>query len=437
VRQFTDFCGGVVYSFASTQGRNLNHKINSRGLRLLGLVLSFVLSASAFAQSVDGPYKTEMAMAHDDVPGKVGADLGEQFSMYTGALEFRQTDLSLPGTGPLIVVSRRLVLGNTLGSAAPSTLPINRFDDWLLEVPRIWVTIPPTDGAPALQDVGGGYPSRPHYDNWQTNSCSAGLPEVFNIFTPPVENSGSVSALGLSSGYHLAMPGAADELILNREGYTPIPANSHDPAPNVSGNSPYLTKSNWRISCGTNLKNAQGQVIGESFVGTAPDGTTYYFDRLTGENDFADPAIINDYGSSIPITRFSVVATKVVDVYGNAVNYNYDASGRLTSITASDGRYVQFAYGPANPDHITSITAGGTLSPPRTWTYSYENHIHYANAPRTVLRTVTRPDGSSWRYNMDDAVLPPGGIACIAGVSALGSITTPFGLTAQYSFLGL
>ncbi|MCK9383207.1 MAG: hypothetical protein M0Q15_01000 [Nevskia sp.] len=417
----------------------MNHKINSRRLRLLGLVLSFVLSASAFAQSVDGPYKTEMAMAHDDVPGKVGADLGEQFSMYTGALEFRQTDLSLPGTGPSIAVSRRLVLGNQQTFGSGSTLPLNRFDDWQLEVPRIWVTIPPTDGAPALQDVGGGYPSRPHYDNWQTNSCSAGLPEVFNIFTSPVENSASVSALGLSSGYHLAMPGATDELILNREGYTPIPANSHDPAPNASGNSPYLTKSNWRISCGTNLKNAQGQVIGESFVGTAPDGTTYYFDRLTGENDFADPAIVNDYGSSIPITRFSVVATKVVDVYGNAVNYNYDASGRLASITASDGRYVQFAYGSTNPNYITSVTAGGTLSPPRTWTYSYENHIHYANAPRTVLRTVTRPDGSTWRYNMDDAALPPGGrtSSCIVGVSALGSITTPFGLTAQYSFRGL
>lgn len=81
--------------------------------------------------------------------------------------------------------------------------------------------------------------------------------------------------------------------------------------------------------------------------------------------------------------RFYLVATKVEDRFGNFVNYNYNTSDRLTSIAASDGRTISFAYNGSNV--LTSATAHG-----KTWTYAYDAAGKFVSA--------TLPDASKWEY---------------------------------------
>jgi len=109
---------------------------------ILGLAAYSAVPTAAFGQSTTTPYKTVMDKPHDNVPGKVGADLGEQYNMYTGTLQFRQVDFELKGTANLpIVIARKL----ETGTEQPFLMyrPIRQFGDWLLETPRIWATVPP------------------------------------------------------------------------------------------------------------------------------------------------------------------------------------------------------------------------------------------------------------------------------------------------------
>lgn len=387
----------------------------ARLLTAAGLVLFATTWIPAFASAPNDPYRTAMDKPHDDAPGKVGADLGEQFNMYTGTMEFRQVDLTVPGPERLpIVVSRRLKLGDKKYSRL-----VNRFADWELEAPHIWASIPPP------YDLINTTSNPPVYGNWQTNNCSDGLPKQY---TQQFDDGGTVpiSSESLSSGFFLVIPGRGDEQILTRDFDGNIATSP--------GTSRLLTKANWKIDCGNTLKNIQGVTIGESFIATSPNGTVYYFDLLVADNDVSDDDIPGG-----PVTRWSILATRVTDVFGNSIFYNYDSLARLISISGDDGRQVQIAYSApdsnyiSSSNYIASVSSGG-----RTWTYGYANHAHVSGLK--VLRTLTRPDGSTWSFNMDDAAKPP--LVDIYGPQGerphvfgpfSGSMTTPYGLTAQYT----
>lgn len=78
--------------------------------------------------------------------------------------------------------------------------------------------------------------------------------------------------------------------------------------------------------------------------------------------------------------RIFLLATRVEDRFGNYVNYNYSA-GKLSSISASDGRLIAVQYG---ANSITATTSG------RSWVYTLQNGH---------LLSVTNPDGSRWTYS--------------------------------------
>jgi len=99
---------------------------------------------------------------------------------------------------------------------------------------------------------------------------------------------------------------------------------------------------------------------------------------------------------------------------------------------------VQFQYAGATPNLVTGISSGG-----RSWTYVYGDLK--GNPGTKVLRTVSRPDGSTWQFALDDLARPYytntnsyAGIDCVLSttqydkMSFSGTLTSPYGLTATY-----
>jgi len=85
-------------------------------------------------------------------------------------------------------------------------------------------------------------------------------------------------------------------------------------------------------------------------------------------------------------------ATRVEDRFGNWLSYHYDGQ-RISSIEASDGRLVTFAYtGDGTAIARVTVVAGGAT---RSWNYSYA-----PSQTGQTLTGVTLPDGSGWGYNL-------------------------------------
>ena len=146
---------------------------------------------------------------------------------------------------------------------------------------------------------------------------------------------------------------------------------------------PWITRDFYRIKCAASTINGYA---GESFVAVSPQGIKYHFNH--GSHVLASTL---GKGSEYPwetAERIHVYlrATKVEDRFGNYVDYNYSGN-QLTSITSSDGRSISITY--AN-GKISQAVANN-----RTWTYSYRPRTMYVFE---ILKTVGRPDGSSWNF---------------------------------------
>ena len=297
---------------------------------------------------------------------------GDKINHYTGALEFVQLDVSLPGNDGLGVgVGRRLVPGY----AARQRLVA--FGNWDLELPRIQGTFSSKYGWSF--GLGKG-----------TDRCSN--------FTGP----GTVTGTNGDSfwdqeeywkGHQLYVPGAGADEILKVGPTTPaVPADGQS--------YPLVTRHQWALRCTALASNAFTTASvnnqGEGFIARSPDGVTWRFDWLVRRK-----TDVMYRASPIPqlATPPGKVATAVVtpsllrdevwllptearDRFGNTVSYAYDptAPWRLQTITGSDGRAITLSYG-SGSDRVTSITDGT-----RSWTYSYSS--------AGELLSVTQPDGS-------------------------------------------
>jgi RHS repeat-associated protein len=144
---------------------------------------------------------------------------------------------------------------------------------------------------------------------------------------------------------------------------------------------------------------ARGQ--GEGFVVVSPQGVEYTFnyqvERPARPLKKAHIDVADSPMSPVPRTAYMprlkvfLLVTKVKDRVGNSTTYTYDSGGRLTSISANDGRHISFAYHGDNVDYATAHQ--------RNWNYSYAGGNH-ASAVGTRLSSVELPDGvSSWTYS--------------------------------------
>lgn len=352
------------------------------------------------------------------------APFGENVNLYTGELSFSQTDITLEGTGPAIVLTRETT---TVQTRDTRTQP-NAFHDWTLNIPRIeslmpMLTIRTTPGMDPVVSTPGSY--------WKTQTVAndtVGTVARCTYFGLPVKK-GTFVLDDWWQGYELITPTGRQQLLKR------VPENTQVPA--TGGPYPAVTQQNWQLGCLPATSNGQP---GEGFLAISPSGERYYLDHLVGERA---AGIVQEVP---PDGRFylqrmlgTLYVSRVEDRVGNWVKYHYcpppaygnacgDLSGKLHRIEASDGRLVDLTWrGDARVvDHIT-VQAASTS--PRTWQYEYVSEI-LSGVTRYKLSAVVQPDGGRWTFNLADLggnVTPESFNDCASGGShaqATGGLTT-------------
>jgi RHS repeat-associated protein len=354
---------------------------------------------------------------------------GENVDLYTGALSFEVTDISIPGNGPTLTLGRSLKTAEDSLDAEDAITGkggfFRPFGEWDLDIPRI------ETNAAWQMGVGG----------WVVGSGSKNRCMGFSV--PPPVPSTSPPDLDWQPdrwwyGYHLVIPGQGSQDLL--DGGNP-PA--HQPA---GGGYPIVTKKDWMIGCGVTANDG-----GEGFVALAPDGTRYTFAHLvyrtmpwTERPTGSTGDVMKNDADYLARYDAAMFVTQIKDRFGNTLTYNWtnadptDAvNNRLTSIMASDGRQLSLTYVPGT-GRIQTATLSASDAPARTWTYFYGG-----NADFPSLTQVKLPDGSAWSYqigSLESTTLNTQGGSCVddklpllSSGPASGSMTHPSGLMATFT----
>lgn len=335
---------------------------------------------------------------------------GENISLYTGVVSFRQTDISYPGIGPTITLSRSYE-----ASGSPLTfsndLPMA---DWDLSIPQISTVIP-----------GNRMGNQGTWSVLTAGTRSQARCTQFN------EISGQPYAYGLSwwHGYQLVTGDGGSQPLLRRT------ASNFLAPGNDAAAYPIVTPAHWMVSC---LPATNNSMPGEAFMALAPDGTKYWFNQLVygpsletlvesmrypnTPGDGADTARVDGSagdGSTtsaepgtetpnvfwgldelfLPRQTAHMYASRVEDRFGNWLSYSYNTAGHLTEINASDGRKVVVAWRTDAP-LVDSITLQPGVPNARTWRYEYSNPTDKWNR---VLTRVVQPDQTAWGFTMNYA----------------------------------
>jgi RHS repeat-associated protein len=298
--------------------------------------------------------------------------MGDSINEFSGALEFTQMDVSLPGNFALpVAVGRHRAVG------APQTNGGGLFGDWDLEIPHLHAVA--TQAEP----------------NWYGAGSKTNFNRCSQFYYPPLTTAYvaggflSYTYNAFWDGAHLYVPGIGDQTLLSRnpEYAGQGPANPIFPSNGTAATYPVLTKNHWELTC-VALENGPG----EGFEARSPEGSRYRFDHMAIRNwPNAKVAGINrgiSGSGTIPRVEVWILPTQITDRFGNWVRYTYTGADgwRVASIASSDGRTITFTYG-GNGNRIQSVFDGT-----RTWTYAY--------AADGTLQTVTQPDGSQWQLAM-------------------------------------
>ena len=353
---------------------------------------------------------------------------GESINLYNGSLTFEVTDVSIPGIGPALQLSR------SLDDADPTDGSFNRerpFGEWHLDIPRM-ETMTAFQGGANGSDVLGW---------WVQVGAYAGHLDRCTLFQAPPPAQASDDYLHWDPtdwwyGYFLIVPGEGSQYVGSG-------------ATSDGGSYQLGTKQNWRIACGVTASDG-----GEGFLVVAPNGTRYTFNHLiyrpATSLERNDPLPPGDGGPVMDVlTRRDglMYVTQVEDRFGNTLTYNWSSNNpddpvnnHLTSIVANDGRELDLAYYSGTPlvQTVTVKAAGGASA--RTWTYYYDTS---GNEPS--LSKVQLPDGSAWVYQLGNLYKYPlqtSGVSCpssgsgaygIGASGGTGSVTAPSGLTATFT----
>ena len=373
-------------------------------MMIIGLILSGVSPAFAQSSSPVPIKELDKRLGAEERLRAYGPDMfGDGIDPNTGTIVFEHTDISIPGNSHLEVALRRKLSQGELYHPTVNA----EFGDWEYAVPRIR--------------------SLTMYDtNFRTtNRCSGSFSHNFNV-----SNAGSKGYIhpdAYSNGLHMDAPGHGSQQLLEGKQGSQWPTTAK-----------YVSTGGWYFTCLSNISGG-----GEGFLGHAPNGDTYRFDRLI-ERQASDQVIGNVSNGQVTRYRTMLVATEVRDVTGNWVHYNYDTYGRLTQISSSDGRQIDLGYNGTSM-LVASATANNDSS--RTWTYGYgRTNQHYPEwsiygqhldqslnrMPHQILRTVQQPDGKSWQLNLDGmAATPAPAVNCEIPSETL-TLTHPYGAQGEF-----
>jgi len=298
---------------------------------------------------------------------------GDSVAPYLGQTEFNQVDIDLPGNDALPVQLRRRFVVSSLtkdmvrDEKGGMGNPYGGAGNWDVDVPYI----------SGVFDSGYKWDKR-NGDTVQQRRCST-------VFTPGTQP--GYSQADVLSGAKIHLPGEGDlSLMALSPDWPPVHAAA-------DGQMHLWTTRRFDSFICTPIQNG---AYGEGFVMTTPEGTKYFFD-VYAWRQYASVTRRLDDNLIVPNGRVMIflLASKVVDRFGNTVTYTYDGNDHPTQIAASDGRKITLTYDPSHPSQLTSASV--TLSVPaqtRTWSYTYA----YDTDGYPQLSTVTRPDNSTWTF---------------------------------------
>lgn len=131
--------------------------------------LSWAVASPALAQSDEGTPEEQFHRrmhVNEDIQPLGENPFGEQVSLQNGELSFEQTDITLHGTGPDIVIARSFAPGWRTIESTPDDAA---FADWQLNLPRL------TSMVDGIYNTSGPYPGA--VGNWVvpsgTQRCKA------------------------------------------------------------------------------------------------------------------------------------------------------------------------------------------------------------------------------------------------------------------------
>jgi hypothetical protein len=285
-------------------------------------------------------------------------DLNESIDPFSGTLQLRHLDISLPGNGGMDINLTRFYMNHQdANGKTPSYNSIYGIG-WTMHFGRIVV---------------------PH--QYASSICNQSSYSVTTIDNPSIEFS----------------DGSRELLVLDA---------------NNAGDDHLITKSNWRADCNQN---------GIGLKVTAPDGTTYIMDQVasvtTGENrdeiswytseirDVNNNAILISYSNH---TRGYLYMSTVT-------GGRYDAQETFIP----DGRSLTFNY--LNDETNGCFLLDTVVSNANTWTYSYGS-AYADDDPayqfcRYDLTEVTLPSGQKWQYEYYPDTHPSAGKYSISRVT--------------------
>ncbi|WP_158678279.1 RHS repeat-associated core domain-containing protein [Pseudoalteromonas sp. T1lg23B] len=306
-----------------------------------------------------------------------GSDVaGDQLAMSNGSLSFMHMDVSIPGNSGLDVsVHRSFSPTRSFGASE------NMLGDWQLELPRI--------EARTIVDLDGFI--SPFYDDDRNNiynNCEKAI-------SYEISDSGyRYTPEAYTSGLNLIVPNRENAKLMLK-GVDPYDWKEQPVTK-------YVTQSNWEVTCDS-TRHTFGEGSYQGFVAKSPDGTKYYFNQLVfKKSNYVETFSSGKDPDSIKrpfVYEVHYYVDKVVDKFGNWVEYTYEAHTtdvrlempsyfypkKLTQITSNDGRQVSLAYKDMISIQLDSITAGS-----KTWEYVYDNG---------KLTEVKLPEGKSWKFD--------------------------------------
>ncbi|MEJ7804686.1 MAG: hypothetical protein WKG03_02030, partial [Telluria sp.] len=392
--------------------------------RTLKFTAAVALCAAFTVQAQDStPFEEQYKLIKaPNAVARIGVDLfGDSVNLYTGTLDFTQTDVSLKGNNALpVAVGRRLTAGRR-------GILKRAFGRWELDIPHL-------HGIFAAGNLGKGWNAA----DSSNNRCSQfGAPA-------PAEGLSHMSSWWPTEfwqGNHVYIPGVGDKQLLSRD----VSTNPYAPGPQVVdgvtvSNFPVLAAGQWAFGCLPSLANdtTAGKTRGEGFLAVSPDGTRYKFDWMvsyptvslhkadggfatmkapSADTDSADkhtpkpkekkggsetpsPMLAPNGGAILPTAEIWLLPTKVIDRFGNTVTYTYNPArpANLKKIASSDGRVIDITYvidASGETNLIETVTDGS-----RTWRYAYHTIEGIVNLDR-----VTLPDNSYWNLSATDGLL--------------------------------
>ena len=363
------------------------------------LLLLGALPQSAWAIRYDQKYIETIKKSEGVTP--IGVDsFGENLDISSGFVEFKWTDIDIPGNNALPVrLQRSLVIEDKFNSA----------DDLGGFGPAGSLDIPYLHG---LFSSSTG---------WQVNGANPNARCSMAANGQPSFSGGSIAPADYSNGNSLHVPWAGDQAMLT---------NPSALLPKQGGTAATLiTKNFWVFRCLATTKNG---TPGEGFMAISPNGEKYYFDWVVNRNGGALTKRIANYGNgTVSITRTHVffLVSRIEDKSGNWVNYTY-IGDKLNRISASDGRYIQIDAWNGNDIASVSSSVG-------SWSYAYASNS----------LVTTQPDGQHWTIASTGALeiqptpslpLYDGNPRCPLPDLSTGnyslSVTQPSGATATFSF---